>query len=161
MATDKHPQIQQLASNKRARHEYHLHEQMEAGLVLTGTEVKTARQGNVQLKESHIELRDGQAWLVGAHFSPYSHGNYNNHAPERERKLLLKKREIERLAGRSQASGMTVVPLKLYRKGNRIKLEIALAQGKKLYDKRETERRRELDREAHEAMKSAGRVGDE
>nr|XP_061811820.1 ssrA-binding protein-like [Nerophis lumbriciformis] len=160
MATDKHPEVQQLASNKRARHEYHILDRLEAGMVLTGTEVKSARQGNVQLKESHVELRNGQAWLIGAHFSPYSHGNYNNHNPERERKLLLNKREIERLDGKSQGSGMTVVPLKMYRKGNRIKLEIALAQGKKLYDKRETERRRELDREAHEAMKNAGRVVD-
>jgi len=160
MASEKHPNIQQLAANRRARHEYHLLDHLEAGLVLTGTEVKAARLGNVQLKESHVEFRNGQAWLVGAHFSPYSHGNYNNHDPERQRKLLLKKREIDRLDSKSQGSGMTVVPLKLYRKDNRIKLEIALAQGKKLYDKRETERLRVLDREAHEAMKDAGRGDD-
>ena len=141
-----------LASNRRARHEYNLLERFEAGLSLLGTEVKSIRGGKVQLKDSYIEFRNGEAFLVGAHVSPYSHGNRQNHDPERPRKLLLNRREIERLSGRSQAKGLTVVPLSLYLKGNKIKLEIALAQGKRLYDKRMAEREKELDREAAEAL---------
>ena len=149
------PYIRQLASNRKARHDYHIHEDFEAGLVLTGTEVKAARSGKVQLKESHVEFRGGEAFLVGAHISPYSHGNRENHIPDRPRKLLLKSREIERLFGRVQAKGFTVVPLRLYLKGNLIKVSIALASGKKLYDKRQAEKERELDREAREAVKTA------
>ncbi len=111
----------------------------------------------MQLKDSFVEFRDGQAFLVGAHISPYSHGTRENHLPERPRRLLLKRREIERLFGRTLLKGYTVVPLSVYLKGNWIKVEIALAQGKKLYDKRETERRKELDREAAAAVKSGGR----
>ena len=147
----------QLASNRRAFHEYHIHERLEAGVALTGTEVKAARAGKVQLKDGFVEFRDDEAYLTSVHISHYSHGNRENHEPERPRKLLLKRREISRLFGRSQAKGYTVVPLKLYLKGNRIKVEIALAQGKKLYDKRQAARERDLDREAQEAMKSAGR----
>jgi SsrA-binding protein len=142
-----------LASNRRARHDYELLETFEAGLVLTGTEVKSARAGRVQLQDAFVEIRDGEAWLVGAHVSPYSHGNRANHPPERDRRLLLSRRELDRLFGRTLGKGMTIVPLALYSKGNWLKLEIALAQGKKLYDKREAERRRLLDREAEEAMK--------
>lgn len=149
------PHIRQLASNRRAFHEYHIHDQLEAGLMLTGTEVKAARAGKVQLKDGFVEFRDGAAFLMSVHISPYSHGNRENHEAERPRKLLLHKREIERLAGRSQAKGFTVVPLKIYLKGNRVKAEIALAQGKKLYDKRQAARERDLDREAQEAMKDA------
>ncbi len=149
------PHIRQLASNRRAFHEYHIHDQLEAGLMLTGTEVKAARAGKVQLKDGFVEFRDGAAFLMSVHISPYSHGNRENHEAERPRKLLLHKREIERLAGRCQAKGFTVVPLKIYLKGNRIKAEIALAQGKKLYDKRQAARERDLDREAQEAMKDA------
>ncbi len=151
------PHVRQLAGNRRAFHEYHIHERFEAGIALTGTEVKSARAGKVQLKDGFVELRDGEAYLTAVHISPYSHGNRENHEPERPRKLLLKKREIERLAGRTQGKGFTVVPLKLYLKGNRIKVEIALAQGKKLYDKRQAARERDLDREAREAMKDASR----
>jgi SsrA-binding protein len=146
-----------LASNRRAHHDYHLLESMEAGIQLQGTEVKAIRSGKVQLKDSFVEIRDGQAFLVGAHISPYSHGNRENHLPDRPRRLLLKRRQIERLFGRSMLKGHTVVPLAIYLKGNWIKVEIALAQGKKLYDKREAERKKELDREAAEAVKSGGR----
>jgi SsrA-binding protein len=142
-----------LASNKRARHDYHVLETFEAGIQLAGTEVKSVREGRVQLKDSYVEFKDGQAYLVGAHISPYSHGNRENREPERIRKLLLKKREIDRLFGRTQLKGLTVVPLAVYLKGNWIKVEIALVQGKKLYDKRETEKTRELDREAEAAVK--------
>ncbi len=149
------PHTRQLASNRRAFHEYHVHERFEAGMALTGTEVKAARAGKVQLKDGFVEFRDGEAFLTSVHIGAYSHGNRENHEPERPRKLLLKRREISRLFGRTQSKGFTVVPLKVYLKGNRIKVEIALVQGKKLYDKRQAARERDLDREAREAMKSA------
>ena len=140
-----------LASNRRARREYHILETFEAGLALLGTEVKSARDGKVQLADSFVEIRENEAYLVGCHIAPYSHGNRQNHDPERPRKLLLKRREIDRLFGRTTLKGLTIIPLSLYLKGRRIKLEIALAQGKKLWDKRETERRREMEREARAA----------
>lgn len=150
------PVIRQLASNRRARHDYDILDAFEAGLVLTGTEVKAARQGKVQLRDGYVELRDGEAYLVGAHFSHYSHGNRENHEPDRPRKLLLSRRQLNRLFGRTTAGkSTTIIPLRLYLKGNWIKVEIALAQGKKLYDKREAERKREMDREMEAAM---GRV---
>ena len=142
----------QLASNRRARHDYHLLERFEAGIALTGTEVKSARAGRIQLKDSYVEIRDGEAYLVGAHISPYPHGARENHAPERRRKLLLKRREIDKLFGRTTLRGATIVPLSVYLKGNLIKLEIALAEGKKHFDKRESEKRREMAQEAREAI---------
>jgi SsrA-binding protein len=144
-----------LASNRRALHEYHVLEKLGAGIALRGTEVKSIRTGQVQLQDSFVEFRDGEAYLVGAHVSPYSHGNRENHETERGRKLLLHRREIERLFGKSQAKGHTVVPLKIYLKGNRIKVEIALAMGKKQHDKRQAIREREMDREVAEAMSRA------
>jgi SsrA-binding protein len=146
--------VRPLATNKRAHHDYEILDSFEAGLELTGTEVKAARSGKVQLKDSYVEFRDGQAYLVGAHISTYSHGNRENHEPERPRRLLLKKREIEKLFGRTLLKGFTVVPLSLYLKGNWLKVELALAQGKKLYDKRATERLKTLDRETEEAVKA-------
>ncbi|HVR30527.1 MAG TPA: SsrA-binding protein SmpB [Thermoanaerobaculia bacterium] len=142
-----------LAHNRRARHHYHVLETLEAGIALAGTEVKSAREGKVTLKDSFVELRDGEAWLVRAHIGPYSHGNRQNHEPERARKLLLRRREIERLTGKMQGRGLTVVPLRVLARGSWIKVEIALVQGKKLYDKRESERARELDREMEQARK--------
>ncbi len=146
-----------LAKNRRAHHEYHVHDRLEAGIALTGTEVKAARSGKVQLKRGFVEFRDGDAYLTGVHISPYSHGNRENHEPERPRRLLLHGREIERLFGRSQAKGYTVVPLSMYLQGHRVKVEIGLVQGKKLYDKRQAARERELDRETREAIKTASR----
>jgi SsrA-binding protein len=157
-AADGHGRL--LGSNRRAQHDYLIIESLEAGIQLKGTEVKAIRSGKVQLKDSFVEFRDGQAFLIGAHVSPYSHGNRENHLPERPRRLLLQRRQIERLFGRTQQKGYTVVPLAVYLKGNWIKVEIALAQGKKLYDKREAERRKELDREAADAVKSGGRSND-
>lgn len=154
MTTD-NPHFRVLARNRKARHEYHLTDAVEAGIVLTGTEVKAMRAGKVQLKDGFVEFRDGEAWLTSVHVSHYSHGNRENHEPERPRKLLLHKRELNRMSGHTQAKGFTVIPLSIYLKGNRIKVEIALARGKKLYDKRQTERERELDREARQAMKTA------
>ncbi|MGH9381752.1 MAG: SsrA-binding protein SmpB [Thermoanaerobaculia bacterium] len=156
MATP-HTVTRRLAENRKARHDYHLIELFEAGVELTGTEVKAARDGKVQLKDSYVEVRDGEAWLVGAHISPYSHGNRENHDPERARRLLLHRREIDRLSGAVARRGLTAVPVAVYLKGPWIKLEVALAQGKKLYDKRETERRREQEREAQAAMKERRR----
>jgi SsrA-binding protein len=151
--------VRVLAQNRRAHHDYHILETVEAGLKLAGTEVKSARDGKVQLKDSFVELRDGEAWLVHAHIGPYSHGNRQNHEPERARKLLLRRREIERLAGKVRTRGLTVVPLRVVVRGSWIKVEIALVQGKKLHDKRERERVRELDREMDLARKQAqGRI---
>jgi len=149
------PERRLLASNRRARHDYHVLETVEAGLSLQGTEVKAARAGKVQLKDSYVEFRGGEAFLIGAHISEYSHGNRENHLPERERKLLLHRREIDKLAARVIAKGFTVVPLQVYLKHDRVKVEVALVQGKKLHDKRAAERERELDREARDAMKTA------
>jgi SsrA-binding protein len=156
MAAKAKDAVRPLASNKRARYDYHVLETFEAGIRLKGTEVKSVREGRVQLKDSYVEFKDGQAFLVGAHISAYSHGNRENHDPEQVRKLLLRKREIERLFGRTQLKGLTVVPLAMYLKGNWVKVEIALVQGKKLYDKRESEKARELDREA-EAVVNSGK----
>jgi len=156
MAAKAKDEVRPLASNKRARYDYHVLETFEAGIRLKGTEVKSVREGRVQLKDSYVEFKEGQAFLVGAHISAYSHGNRENHDPEQVRKLLLRKREIERLFGRTQLKGLTVVPLAMYLKGNWVKVEIALVQGKKLYDKRESEKARELDREA-EAVVNSGK----
>jgi SsrA-binding protein len=156
MAAKAKDEVRPLASNKRARYDYHVLETFEAGIRLKGTEVKSVREGRVQLKDSYVEFKEGQAFLVGAHISAYSHGNRENHDPEQVRKLLLRKREIERLYGRTQLKGLTVVPLAMYLKGNWVKVEIALVQGKKLYDKRESEKARELDREA-EAVVNSGK----
>jgi SsrA-binding protein len=153
MAPSVKPTVRKLASNRRARHDYHILDTHEAGIALVGTEVKAAREGRVQLKDSYVEFRDGEAWLVGAHIGPYSHGNQQNHDPERPRKLLLRAREIDKLFGRSLRKGLTVVPLAVYLKGNWIKVEIGLVQGKKLYDKRLAEKKRELEREIQSAMK--------
>lgn len=145
--------VKVLARNRKARHDYHVLETFEAGLELTGTEVKSARAGKVQLKDSYVEVRGNQAWLVGAHISPYTHGNRENHDPERPRRLLLRRREIDKLFGRSIIKGQTVVPLAVYLKGSWIKMEIALAQGKKLYDKRRAEKEKVVDREMREAVR--------
>lgn len=146
-----------LASNRKARHDYLILETMEAGIVLLGTEVKSARDGRIQLKDSYVEVVEGEAYLVGAHISPYSHGNRNNHDPDRRRKLLLNHREIERLMGRITIQGQTCVPLAVYLKGNLIKVEIALAKGKKLYDKRQAAKAKLMDQEAREALQDRGR----
>lgn len=152
MAQESSP-VRPLAKNRRARHDYHILETFEAGIALKGTEVKAARAGMVQLKDSYVEVRAGEAFLVGAHISPYTHGNRENHEAERPRKLLLRRREIDKLFGRALQKGQTIVPLTVYLKGNRVKVEIALALGKKLFDKRQTERERELVREVEEAIK--------
>jgi SsrA-binding protein len=146
-----------IATNRRAFHEYHVEEKLEAGLALTGTEVKSLREGKASLQDGYVAVEGGEAWLWNVHIPPYTAGSWNNVDPKRKRKLLLHRREIQRLASRIQKSGATCVPLTLYFKGPRAKAEIALVTGKKLHDKRETIRRREADREARAAMKSARR----
>lgn len=145
--------IKILSDNRHAGHNYHLLERLEAGLVLTGTEVKSARDGKVQLKDSYAEVVGNEAWLVNAHISQYSHGNRENHEPERRRKLLLHRAEIDKLLGKTREKGLTLVPTKLYMKEGHIKCEIAVAKGKQLHDKRETERKREMEAEARAAMR--------
>ena len=144
-----------IASNKKAFHDYFILDKFEVGLVLTGTEVKSLREGRANLKDSYVDVKGGQAFLVAAHISPYAHGNRENHEPERTRKLLLHKREIDKLHSQIMEKGLTVVPLRLYFKGSKVKAEIAVVRGKKLYDKRETEKRREADRETAAAKKLA------
>ena len=140
-------------TNRPAAHNYHLLERFEAGLVLTGTEVKAIRGGKVNLRDSFAQIRNGEAWLVNCHISPYEFGNRENHEPLTSRKLLLHRQEIRKLTGKVTEKGLTLIPTRIYLKGGRIKCEIALAKGKKLYDKRETERRKEADQEARKAIK--------
>jgi len=142
-----------LAANRAAFHNYHISDKYEAGIALTGTEVKSAMDGRVQLKEAYVSVREGEAWLFNAHISPYSHGNRENHEPMRTRKLLLHKREIEKLDEVSVKQGMTLVPTQVYLKNGRIKVEVGVARGKKLYDKREAEMRRTVDRETRAQLK--------
>ncbi len=146
------PGSRNLAVNRQAAHFYHLLEKFEAGVELTGTEVKSIREGKVNLKDSYAVVREGEVWLLACHISPYSAGSYFNHNPLRDRRLLLRRREIDKLTGRTLEKGLTLVPTRLYLKKNLIKCEIALAKGKKVYDRRETERRRTLDRETKQAI---------
>lgn len=145
--------VKPVASNRKAFHDYFVEDRAEAGLVLTGTEVKSLREGRAQLKDSYVQFRDGEAYLVGAHISPYGAGSWTNHAPERDRKLLLHRRELDRWSGAVATRGVSCVPLSLYFKGSRAKAEIALVKGKKLHDKRDSIRNRELKREADRAMR--------
>jgi len=142
-----------LSTNRQAGHNYHLEDRFEAGLVLTGTEVKSAREGRVNLRDSYANVKDNEVWLYNCHINPYSFGNIYNHDPLRTRKLLLHKEEIRRLIGKVRERGYTLVPTRMYLKSGRIKLEVALAKGKREYDKRETERRREAEKEARQAKK--------
>ncbi len=142
-----------LASNRKAYHDYFLDDLQEAGIVLTGTEIKSVREGRMNLRDSYVQIRGGQAWLMNVHISPYSQGNRANPDPRRDRKLLLHKREIRRLQAAVQEKGLTIVPLRVYLKNNRAKVEIALARGKKLYDKREAMARRDSERQVQAVLK--------
>jgi len=146
-----------VATNREAYHNFFILETFECGVALTGTEVKSIREGRCNLKDAYCLVRDNEAWLYNAHISPYSHGNRENHTPTRTRKLLLHRSEIDRLFSKSQEKGLTIVPTKMYLKNGRIKIEIGLAKGKKLHDKRETERRREVDREVRAMIKNKNR----
>jgi SsrA-binding protein len=142
-----------LAVNRQASHNYEFLDKFEAGLVLTGTEVKSAREGRINLRDAYAVVRAGEVWLLNCHISPFSHGNYSNHEPLRVRKLLLRREEIRKLIGRTTERGLTLVPVKVYLKEGRIKCELALAKGKKTYDKRETERRKTIEKEARQAVR--------
>jgi len=142
-----------LAENRQAGYNYFLLERCEAGLVLTGTEVKAARAGKAQLRDAYATIDRGEAWLINAHISEYSHGNRENHLPTRTRKLLLHRREIDKLLVKTRDKGLSLIPTKIYLKAGRIKCELALAKGKKFHDKRETERARTADAEARAAIR--------
>ncbi|HYT31830.1 MAG TPA: SsrA-binding protein SmpB [Thermoanaerobaculia bacterium] len=149
--------VRPVATNRKAFHDYFIEDRTEAGLVLTGTEVKSLREGRAQLKDSYVQFRAGEAFLVGAHISPYGAGSWTNHLPERDRKLLLHRRELDRWAGAVATRGVSCVPLALYFKGPRAKAEIALVKGKKLHDKRDAIREKDLRREADRAMRERSR----
>jgi SsrA-binding protein len=142
-----------VAVNRQARHRYNLLDKWEAGLVLTGTEVKSLRGGNVQLKDGYASVRDGEVWLHNVHIPPYAPATRENHEPERSRKLLLHRREIERLIGKTKERGLTLVPTRLYFKGPHAKVEIALARGKDVGDKRQALKEREMRREMERAIR--------
>lgn len=147
------PATRNFAVNRQAGHFYHLLEKFEAGVELMGTEVKSIREGKVNLKDSYAVVKGGELWLVDCHVSPYTSGSYLNHDPLRDRRLLLRREEIHKLTGRTQEKGLTLVPTRLYLKKNLIKCELALAKGKHVYDHRETERRRTIDRETEQDIR--------
>jgi SsrA-binding protein len=146
-------EIKIITTNRKARHEFFIEETVEAGLALTGTEVKSLRDGRVNLKDSYAQIKGGEIFVIGCYISPYSHGNIMNPDPERTRKLLLHKAEIKRLDGKLTQKGYTLVPLSVYFKGGRAKMELGLAKGKKLYDVRETLKEKEAKREVERAVR--------
>lgn len=152
--TDREQAQTTLADNRKAHHDYHLLETFEAGMVLLGTEVKAIREGRVNLRDSYARVEDGEVFIYNVHISPYSHRGYAEHDPLRRRKLLLHRDEIRKLIGKTVEKGMTLVPVRMYLKNGRVKVAVSLAKGKKEYDKRETIKRREADRESRAAIKS-------
>jgi len=143
-----------LATNRKAQRDYHILEKIEAGIVLTGTEVKSVKQGHVSIQEGYVHINDQmETWLVGSTIQPYDHGNVFNHTQTRERKLLLHRKEIERLYGKIREKGLTLVPLKMYLVRGKVKVKIGLAKGKNVVDKRDTIRKREADRDSQRAMR--------
>ncbi len=147
------PLDNEILNNRQAYHEYHINDKYEAGAALVGTEVKSIMDGRVQLKDSYVAIKDGEVWLLNAHISHYSHGNIQNHDPVRPRKLLLHRREIEKLEKETTQKGMTLVVTSIYWKNGRIKFEVGVAKGKKLYDKRETEMRKAIEKETQVQLK--------
>jgi len=151
--------VREVATNRAAGHRYHLLERLECGLVLQGSEVKSLRAGRAQLKDGYAALQDGELWLYGVHIAPYPQANRNNHEPTRPRKLLARRRELDRLAGRLQERGLTLVPTRIYFKGPRAKVELALARGKSNFDKRQAIKERESRREIERALARRLRSG--
>jgi len=145
-----------IASNRKAFFNYEILDRAEAGVMLLGTEIKSVREGGLNFRDSYVEFRGGELFLVGCRIGPYSHGNLQNHPEERDRKLLLHKHEILKMGGKATEKGLTIVPLRAYLKKGRLKVEIGLARGKHRHDKRETIKRRELDREARQMIKRRG-----
>ncbi len=154
MTTDREKAQKIVAENRKASHDYHLLETFEAGVVLVGTEVKAIREGRVNLRDSYCRVEGGEVYAYNVHISAYSHRGYADHEPTRRRKLLLHAEEIRKLIGKTVERGMTLVPVRLYFKKGRVKLAISLAKGKKTYDKRETVKRRDADRETRAAIKA-------
>jgi SsrA-binding protein len=147
-----------IAINRRARHDYAIEDTLEAGLVLTGTEIKSVREHRVNIAEAYVRIERGEAWLIGAHIAEYAQGNRNNHAPQRTRKLLLHRDQISELLGLQSAKGLTVVPLRMYIRGGNAKLEIGVGRGKKAHDKRRTIAERDMRRELERDQKSNARI---
>jgi len=145
-----------LAVNRQARHDYAIEETYEAGLMLLGTEVKSARGGKVQIKDAYARFRNGELWLVGLHIAPYTHASFDNHEPERPRKLLLRQLELKRLTGKVERAGYTLVPLRVYLKGPWIKVELALAKGRQRHEKKEVLRKKIHEREMRDAVRRRG-----
>lgn len=143
----------EIINNRHAFHEFHILDKYEAGVALQGTEVKSVMEGRIQLKDSYVSVREGEIWLMNAHISPYSHGNKQNHEPLRTRKLLLHRREIEKLERETTVKGFTLVVTRIYWKNRRIKFEVGVAKGKKLYDKRETEMNKTIEKETRQQLK--------
>ena len=146
-----------IASNRKALFNYEIFERAEAGMVLAGSEVKSIREGGLNFRDSFVDFRGGELWLVGCMIGPYSHGNIQNHAEGRERKLLLHKKEILKLGGKATERGYTIIPLKAYFKNGRVKVEIGLARGKKAHDKRESIKRKDIDRDTKQAVRDRDR----
>jgi len=145
--------IKVIATNRKARHEYEIIETIEAGIVLTGTEIKSVREGQVSLKEGFAVIKEGEVWLMDVHIAPYKHGHRDNPDPRRPRKLLLHRREIDRMQGKLAEKGWTLIPLKMYLKNNKAKIELALVRGKKKYDKRKAIAERDAQRDLQRALK--------
>ncbi len=146
-----------ITTNRRAYHDYFVEETLEAGVALVGSEIKSIRAGQVQLRDSYVAIRDGEAWLIGMHIAGYSQASYQDHDPRRDRKLLLHRQEIKRWRAKTEQRGYTIVPLKVYLKDNRAKIEIGLARGKHTYDKREAIARRDSERDLRRALKEERR----
>jgi len=146
-------EMKQVASNRKALHDYFIEDTYEAGIALTGTEIKSVRAARVNLRDGFVQIRNGEAWLLNVHISPYDFGNRENHEPRRERKLLLHRQELRRLYSKVAERGWTIVPLRMYLREGRAKLEIALVRGKRLYDKKDAIAERDADRELRRAVK--------
>jgi SsrA-binding protein len=155
--TDREKAQRIIADNRKALHDYHVLETWEAGVALLGTEVKAIREGRVNLRDSYARLDRGEVWLLNVHISPYSHTGYSGHQERRERKLLLHRHELNKLSGHIREKGLTLVPLQMYFKKGRVKVALALVKGKQAHDKRETIRRREIDRETRAVVKARSR----
>lgn len=155
--TEREAERRVIAENRKARHDFHILDTWETGVALLGTEVKAIREGRVNLRDSYARVDGGEVWMLNVHISPYSHRGYSQHAELRQRKLLLHRHEIRKLVGQTAEKGLTLVPLEMYFKDGRVKVRLALAKGKRTYDKRETIRRREVDRETRAAVKERQR----
>ncbi len=151
---EKPDSVRVISDNKRARHEYEVLEVIECGIALLGTEVKSMRQGLANLQDAHARIEDGEMWLYSCYISPYDHGNRNNHEPDRKRRMLLHKDEIRKVKSKTQEKGLTLIPLKLYFKNNRVKVALGVCRGKKLHDKRETISKRDTQRQLDRLVKT-------